>query len=303
MAAQSSNAVLIWIRDPVWIGGLGVQTLGYALYVAALSDAPVSLVAVMMQGGIALFVIFAVSFCASRRRPLEWTGIVGIARRNGDARVLAERRRGRQQRRMFNRYPPSPRFRWCVAVMPLRLRTCGAAVSATAIASGIAFGLGSLYTKPLADTFAAHASAAPMLRMFVQPWLYLDQRSKYRWPDTAAEFLPRRARNHRDAAVFCRFESGADRRRHARLRRSAACRSDHRIFACRRLRSDRRFQRAPRSRQRIGLIVALPANWSPSRRATNRSPLPSIRRCAGFLRYVHRVAAACVASPIARHRC
>src|SRR5580704_3647614 len=55
------RALLKWIRDPVWLGGLGIETLGYAFYVIALAAAPVSLLAVMMQGGIALFVIFAVA--------------------------------------------------------------------------------------------------------------------------------------------------------------------------------------------------------------------------------------------------
>ena len=55
-----------------------MQTVGYALYIAALSDAPVSLVAVMMQGGIALFVIFAVVFLHEQANAREWAGIVGI---------------------------------------------------------------------------------------------------------------------------------------------------------------------------------------------------------------------------------
>jgi hypothetical protein len=51
-----------------------------------------------------------------------------------------------------------------------RLRRNG---MATAIASGVAFGLGSLYTKPLADTFVVHTGTNPMLRMFAHQWLYL----------------------------------------------------------------------------------------------------------------------------------
>ena len=72
------HAILVWIRDPIWSAGLGVQAIGYALYIVALSDAPVSLVAVMMQGGIALFVVFAVLFLRERANRREWAGIVGI---------------------------------------------------------------------------------------------------------------------------------------------------------------------------------------------------------------------------------
>src|ERR1700730_4876722 len=51
-----------WLRDPIWLGGLGVQLIGYALYVVALTGSPVSMLAVMMQAGIAVFVLFTVIF-------------------------------------------------------------------------------------------------------------------------------------------------------------------------------------------------------------------------------------------------
>lgn len=166
------SVVLIWIRDPVWIGGLGVQALGYALYVASLSNAPVSLVAVMMQAGIALFVIFAVVFLHERATRREWTGIVGIVAAmvmlafsldSGAAGTTVNPG-------MLSAFSA---ISLGLAAMPFALARMRRGGLATAVASGIAFGLGSLYTKPLADTFAAHATAVPMLRMFVQPWLYL----------------------------------------------------------------------------------------------------------------------------------
>jgi uncharacterized membrane protein len=166
------HAVLIWIRDPLWIGGLGVQALGCALYVAALSDAPISLVAVMMQGGIAIFVTLAVVFLHERATPREWTGIVGIVA----AMVMlacslnAGAAGGTANVKSLSAFTA---ISLGVAGVPFAIARIRRGGIATAIASGIAFGLGSLYTKPLADTFAAHASAGPMLRMFVQPWLYL----------------------------------------------------------------------------------------------------------------------------------
>src|ERR1700676_5491923 len=69
------RAVTEWIRDPVWIGGLAVQAAGYAVYMVALSRAPVSLMAVVMQGGIALFVLLTVIFLGERARVWEWLGI------------------------------------------------------------------------------------------------------------------------------------------------------------------------------------------------------------------------------------
>src|SRR5579863_948715 len=70
--------VLTWFRDPLWLAGVSVQTIGWVLFVIAISQAPVSMVAVMMQGGIALFVIFSVVVMGVRARPAEWVGIVAI---------------------------------------------------------------------------------------------------------------------------------------------------------------------------------------------------------------------------------
>jgi hypothetical protein len=166
------RAIAVWIRDPMWLGGLGVQTVGYALYIAALSDAPVSLVAVMMQGGIALFVIFAVVFLHEKANAREWAGIVGIL---AAMVVLGLSLRGGAAGSAAN-----AKALWRFSAVSIgaaaapfgfaRLRRSG---MATAIASGVAFGLGSLYTKPLADAFADQAVAGSLLRMFAHQWLYL----------------------------------------------------------------------------------------------------------------------------------
>src|SRR5258707_10967155 len=69
------GAIVAWLRDPMWIGGLGVQTAGWVCYVIAVSRAPVSMVAVMGQGGIALFVVASVVILGERANPREWAGI------------------------------------------------------------------------------------------------------------------------------------------------------------------------------------------------------------------------------------
>ena len=76
--ANTIGAIVVWIRDPMWIGGLGVQTAGWACYVIAVSRAPVSMVAVMGQGGIALFVVASVVILGERANPREWAGIGAI---------------------------------------------------------------------------------------------------------------------------------------------------------------------------------------------------------------------------------
>jgi drug/metabolite transporter (DMT)-like permease len=144
------RAVIAWVSDPVWSAGLGVQVIGYAIYIVALGKAPVSLVAVMMQAGIALFVAFAVIFLHERASMREWFGIGGIAA----ATVMMGLTLG-SGAPQGHAEPPAIYLLTAAAILAAtipaaipRVRHGGAA---TAIAAGAAFGLGSVCTKPLAD--------------------------------------------------------------------------------------------------------------------------------------------------------
>lgn len=165
------RAVITWIRDPVWSAALGVQALGYAVYVVALSQAPVSLVAVMMQAGIALFVAFAVLFLGERASAREWTGIGGIA---GATLMLALSLEGGAPQ--GHAAAPALYLLSAIAILAAivpaafaRMRGRGAA---TAIASGVAFGLGSVYTKALADGIFGAAGTPMVARILADQWLY-----------------------------------------------------------------------------------------------------------------------------------
>ncbi|MGH7838352.1 MAG: hypothetical protein ACREQC_11100, partial [Candidatus Binataceae bacterium] len=133
--------------------------------------APVSMLAVMMQGGIAIFVIFAALFLHERARAGEWIAIGavvaamilltmslrgGAAERAADGRTLA--------------------LILCAGALLAglphlsgRMRRSGAA---PALASGIAFGLGSLYAKAITDAYAADPHA-PVAAVLASAWLYL----------------------------------------------------------------------------------------------------------------------------------
>jgi drug/metabolite transporter (DMT)-like permease len=167
------GAVMAWIRDPVWIGGLAVQAAGYALYMVALAGAPVSMMAVAMQGGIALFVALAVVVLGERARIREWLGIgafvvaalmlagsldAGAIQRPVDSGALA----------IVS--VAAVAITLALLVAPA-LRQSGAAA---AIASGIALGFASLYTKPLADRLAAAPDLAALAAMLLaSPYTYL----------------------------------------------------------------------------------------------------------------------------------
>jgi hypothetical protein len=166
------RAVLAWIRDPIWLAGVGVETLGYAAYVVALSGAPVSMVAVMMEGGIAMFVIFAVTFLAERATPREWLGIAAI--------VIAMTLLGLSLPAGETSAAPGPlRLAEVTAaiimvsfipMMAVRWRESG---MAAAVVSGFAFGLGSLYAKAMTDYFIAEPSTQMALMVLADPYVYL----------------------------------------------------------------------------------------------------------------------------------
>ncbi|HVB82875.1 MAG TPA: hypothetical protein VNE82_23360 [Candidatus Binataceae bacterium] len=167
------SAVMAWVRDPVWIGGLAVQTAGYALYMVALAGAPVSMMAVAMQGGIALFVVLAVVLLGERARIWEWLGIgtfmvaalmlvgsldAGAVQSSVDTGALA-----------ISSVVASA-ITLALLVVPA-LREKGAT---TAIASGIALGFAALYTKPLADRLASSPDLAAFAAVLLtSPYTYL----------------------------------------------------------------------------------------------------------------------------------
>jgi drug/metabolite transporter (DMT)-like permease len=164
------RAVLTWFRDPIWSGGVGVQTLGWVLYVTAVSQAPVSMVAVMMQGGIALFVVFSVLVMGERARTAEWAGIVAIVL--GMILLALSLSGGASQGAMSARV---------IIGLTVLLAIVAAAAFASprfarggiaqAIGSGLAFGLASVFTKAMTDAFEA-SEVGLVIRVITDPWVY-----------------------------------------------------------------------------------------------------------------------------------
>ena len=164
------SGVLEWLRDPIWATGMGVQIAGWVMYVTAVSQAPVSMVAVMMQGGIALFVIFSVVVLGERARPAEWAGIVAIVA--GMILLSMSLSAGTSQGAINDR---------TVVILSMVLAIVAATSftrprlarggTAQAIGSGIAFGLAGLYTKAMTDAFAASSGDFAM-RVVANPWVY-----------------------------------------------------------------------------------------------------------------------------------
>lgn len=166
------RSLAAWLRDPIWLGGLAVQTLGFGIYVVALSQAQVSMVAVMMQGGTAMFVLFAVVILGERADGREWAGIGAIllgmillaaSLSNSDAEGTLN----------IHALEILSIALIAIALAPMateRMRETGAAA---AILSGVAFGLGSLFTKGMTDEFLARPEASLVVRIAANPYVYL----------------------------------------------------------------------------------------------------------------------------------
>jgi drug/metabolite transporter (DMT)-like permease len=164
------RSVLRWLRDPIWLGGMLVQTAGWAFYVTAVSHAPVSMVAVMMQGGIALFVICSAIFFGERARPIEWAGIVAII--TGMILLSISLSAGTSQGEIDNRRVILLSIvLGLVAAAAFARRDLARSGVAQAVGSGIAFGLAGLFTKAMTDSIAA-GSGDLVMRIIANPWVY-----------------------------------------------------------------------------------------------------------------------------------
>jgi drug/metabolite transporter (DMT)-like permease len=165
------SAVLAWVRDPMWMGGIAVQTLGYATYVGALSGAPVSMVAVMMQGGIAMFVVFAIAFLGERAAPREWIGIGAIVA--GMMLLGLSLSAGAPSGTISPiRLAETTVALVLISTIPMargRLRDSGIMA---AVVSGLAFGLGSLYTKAMTNDYLARPGVELVVRIAADPYVY-----------------------------------------------------------------------------------------------------------------------------------
>lgn len=167
----TARAVLSWLEDPLWTGGLAVQALGYVLYIVAVSGAPVSMVAVMMQGGIGLFVFFSVLILGERARPREWAGIAAIV---AAIAMLSLSLSGGAAEGTVD-VPALTIFSACgIAIIfaPIVVKRLSSNGPTQAAASGIAFGLASLYAKAMTETFIAAPHAAMTFRVAGNPYVY-----------------------------------------------------------------------------------------------------------------------------------
>jgi uncharacterized membrane protein len=169
--ANTLRAIVAWIRDPMWSVGLAVQTAGWSLYVVAVSRSAVSMVAVMMQGGIALFVVASVVILGERARAREWLGIgaivfgmvmLALSLSVGDTQAA-------MQPRALLTFSAVSMAAGLTPMLVERLRQSGAGL---AILSGVAFGLGAVFTKAMTEAFISDTAGAIAIRIVSNPYAY-----------------------------------------------------------------------------------------------------------------------------------
>jgi uncharacterized membrane protein len=168
--ANTIGAIVAWIRDPMWIGGLGVQTVGWACYVIAVSRAPVSMVAVMGEGGIALFVVASVVILGERASPREWVGIAAIM---VGMLMLAL---SLQDGEVDSAFDPATLLKFTLVLTvaglaPMAVLRMKASGAAAAIFSGVVFGLGGLFTKAMTLELVG-GTGSLALRIVSCPYVY-----------------------------------------------------------------------------------------------------------------------------------
>ena len=150
-----------FMRDPLWVLGVALQTTGYGLYLTALRQAPLSVVHTALNGGIVLFVLLAVVGLGERVRPVEWLGVgcvvlglIALGASLGDA-------------------PPNATAHGMVffaaavsglAVLALAIDASPGRAIGLSIATGLFLGLASVFAKTLvaADSLAAALCSRPL---------------------------------------------------------------------------------------------------------------------------------------------
>ena len=75
LTLRQSDVYGAFLRSPTWLGGLAVTIAGWAFFLKAIANAPVSIVQPVLGFGLAILAVFSVVFLHERLRPSEWAGV------------------------------------------------------------------------------------------------------------------------------------------------------------------------------------------------------------------------------------
>ena len=149
-----------------WVGGLSIGLLGWALYLAAVSRAPLSLVQAIAGGGIGLLVLLAAALGRVRPSRRESAGALVAT---GGMLLLATTLRASDA---DPTRPARPAGLVLVALASLAVAwwaTRQRGPAGGGLAAGCLYGLGDVASKALFVALPAHPGAVQVL---ASPWLY-----------------------------------------------------------------------------------------------------------------------------------
>jgi uncharacterized membrane protein len=72
---EQRSAFRSFLRSPMWLSGIGIQTFGWIFFLKAVASAPVSVVQPVLGFGLALLAIFSVIILGESLSVVEWGGI------------------------------------------------------------------------------------------------------------------------------------------------------------------------------------------------------------------------------------
>ena len=151
-----------FIRDPLWVLGVALQTGGYGLYLTALRAAPLSVVHTALNGGIVLFVLLAVVGLGERVRAVEWLGVscvvLGLIALGASLTADAPAAVSAHGMVFFAAAVVG------LALLALAIDASPGRAIGLSIATGLFLGLASVFAKTLvaADSLAAALSSRPL---------------------------------------------------------------------------------------------------------------------------------------------
>jgi multidrug transporter EmrE-like cation transporter len=76
LSIRQGSVYLAFMRSPVWLAGIAIQTVGWVFMLKALANAPVSIIQPVLGFGLALLALFSAVFLKERLSRLESGGLV-----------------------------------------------------------------------------------------------------------------------------------------------------------------------------------------------------------------------------------
>jgi drug/metabolite transporter (DMT)-like permease len=165
LTVRQGSVFLAFLRSPIWLAGIAVNTFGWFLFLKAVANAPVSIIQPVLGFGLALLALFSVVVLKERLAPLESGGVAMLIAGLVLLGVSAARQEAPGSILVGPLVVVSVAFAAVLAAaLPLSRSGRAPLPVVLGFAAGILFGLAALYTKGL---FLMLESEVPLLAWLV----------------------------------------------------------------------------------------------------------------------------------------